>query len=204
MTEFSITVPSNTIAAALLCLSEPKVDPRTLTHVLLKQRLQDVPEFSPFGISRKMAQMLIEAHHNMFSSHVINVTLLGGNRTRIRIVVPEGVVLEEVLEHDFHEIAEDARSGIRKALSKRSEPVCSGVQRAPFQSCYLALIGEIGDVLKQEFMCSVGVEMHGEKNAAVFSISEDAAILLMPVESHSFSTVFDDEIESILEETSND
>jgi len=223
MTPFSITVPVNTIASAFLCLSDPDKDPMPLTwhiyffdgmcvstngRLLLKQRLHDVPEFPPFGISWRMAQVISKNFDNIFKVVEISVTPQNGQedavrRTIVRIKTEDGFVLEEELANDFFRVAATLRSGVGIEFKKKSEAVNSDIPKIPFQTRHLKLIGEIGERLNPILDNSVGIEMRGKNRAAVFSINEDAAVLLMPVAEHKYSNVFDVENTTHVEGTAN-
>jgi len=217
MSSFTVSVPSSVISAAFKCLSDPNDDPRPLTNhvlffdgacvstngaLLLKQRLHDVPDFPPFGISRNVARVLLLAYDNMFTSFEVTVTPASenGEKTRVHVALPDGLRLGELIPHDLPEMVKSARAGIRAAVGEMQQ---QGVSKAAFRAELLQLIGEIGVYLNPTHHNTVGVEIWRELKPAVFSLNENASIVLMPTIGHTYSSVFAGDVESESEK-SND
>jgi len=231
MYSFTTVVSSNTISAAFLCLPEGKHPPRlsgfehilfadgmcyvTDGRVLLAQRLHEASlhgawEHPPFGISREMAKTISSGFDNVFNSVEITVTACEGGSTKggsVRIKASPSLILEEEMTEDFSRMATSIRGGLKRMKTPSvSSDTRSLVPRVGLATGYLALTCKIADHLNGKSENSVGVVLGGEKSPVLFSINEDASLIVMPVANHPYSSIFDaEESESeSAEEKTND
>jgi len=219
MSSFAITVPSSMISAASLCLpAAASPCPSGFEHilfvegvcyatdgkVLLAHRLSALRSHNeqgrpPFGISGKMARAISgisSALDNTSNSFEVTVTpredgdLKGGS---VRIGVSGSLILEEEMDEDFYRMAASIRGGLeRMKIPSVSSDACSLVPRVCLATNYLELACKIADRLNVKSENSVGVVLGGEDAPVLFSINEDASLIVMPVMLHPYSSVFDE------------